>query len=127
MVVEPTSTPTSFMLGGGLCILGGGLCPPSDGRRTPHGALLPASPPDQEPDCAGEARARRARSRARARSSRPAPEPLGDVEDELGGGAGGAASRSGSFPTTPAMAPIDIVLGMQEYGESSQIMWAFFL
>jgi len=25
------------------------------------------------------------------------------------------------------MAPIDIVFGMQEYGESSQIMWAFFL
>ena len=24
------------------------------------------------------------------------------------------------------MAPIDIVLGMQEYGDSSQIMWAFF-
>ena len=28
---------------------------------------------------------------------------------------------------TPAMAPIDIVLGMQEYGDSSQIMCAFFL
>jgi lipid-A-disaccharide synthase len=35
-------------------ILGGGLRPPSDGRRTPDGALLPASPED----CAGKAGAR---------------------------------------------------------------------
>ena len=37
-------------------LLGGGLRPPSDGRRAPRGALLPASP--QKQDCAGKARAR---------------------------------------------------------------------
>jgi len=38
----------------------------------------------------------------------------------------GAYRISGNLPSTPDMAPIDIVLGMQEYGDSSQIMWAFF-
>ncbi len=37
-------------------LLEGGLRPPSDGRRAPHDALLPASPREQ--DCAGKARAR---------------------------------------------------------------------
>jgi hypothetical protein len=31
----------------GWKMLGGGLRPPSDGRRTPRGALLPASSPDR--------------------------------------------------------------------------------
>src|SRR5206468_5131529 len=39
----------------------------------------------------------------------------------------GAYRISGYLPITPAMAPIDIVFGMHEYGDSSQIMWAFFL
>ena len=30
------------------------------------------------------------------------------------------------MPTTPAIAPMLIVFGMQEYGDSSQIMCAFF-
>ena len=63
----PTRERVSEYLRGNLCRctgyrkivdaieLGGGLRPPSDGRRAPDGALLPASPQD----CAGGAGARR--------------------------------------------------------------------
>ena len=38
----------------------------------------------------------------------------------------GAYRRSGCLPTTPAMAPMLIVFGIQKVGRQLEIMWAFF-
>jgi hypothetical protein len=51
--------------------LGGGLRPPSDGRRTPHGVLLPASPQD-----AKRGQSPRSKPASRPRTARaPASQP----------------------------------------------------
>ena len=52
--------------------LGGGLRPPSDGRRAPGGALLPASPPDR---LRGQSRRSKGHRPQRPRSSTGAEQP----------------------------------------------------
>src|SRR5262249_49928522 len=56
--------------------LGGGLRPPSDGRRAPHGALLPVSPQD---------RLRRRSRRSNARSEDAVADSFTRAEAALGG------------------------------------------